>query len=62
VTEPVRRLLADAAARGASYLENLPARSVYPRAADVERLREARSGSLPDVSTPDAEVLEFLDR
>ena len=62
MTEPVRRLLADAAARGASYLENLPARSVYPRAADVERLREALAGSLPDGPTPDAEVLEFLDR
>ena len=56
-----RRLMLDAATRGANYLESLAARPVFPREADVERLREALRGDMPTTPTPDAEVLAFLD-
>ncbi len=56
-----RKLLADAARRGANYLESLGARPVYPRDADVERLRTALDRDMPCAPTPDAEVLAFLD-
>ncbi len=59
--DTTRELLADAARRGASYLESLATRPVFPRDADVERLRAALAGDLPAESTPDAEVLAFLD-
>ena len=51
----------DAAARGATYLESLDSRHVFPREADIERLRIALRGELPSASMPDAEVLAFLD-
>ena len=57
----MRRLMLDAAARGATYLESLEARPVFPREADVERLRDALRGDMPTGPTPDAEVLAFLD-
>jgi glutamate/tyrosine decarboxylase-like PLP-dependent enzyme len=59
--DTTRELLADAADRGASYLESLAERPVFPRAADIERLRTALSDELPTGPTPDAEVLAFLD-
>jgi glutamate/tyrosine decarboxylase-like PLP-dependent enzyme len=52
----------DAAARGASYLEQLDGRPVFPREADIERLRNALAGDMPAGPTPDAEVLKFLDQ
>jgi glutamate/tyrosine decarboxylase-like PLP-dependent enzyme len=61
MSDSLRALLADAASRGAHYLESLPARRVYPRAADIERLREALAGDWPDDPAGDAEVLSFLD-
>jgi glutamate/tyrosine decarboxylase-like PLP-dependent enzyme len=57
----IRALLADAARRGADYLEGLGRNPIYPRDADVERLRAALDGDLPADSTPDAEILRFLD-
>ncbi len=56
-----RQLLADAASRGANYLESLATRRVFPRDADVERLRTALRGDMPVAPTPDAQVLAFLD-
>ena len=41
LTGPTRALLADAARRGADYLEALDHRPVYPREADIDRLRVA---------------------
>jgi glutamate/tyrosine decarboxylase-like PLP-dependent enzyme len=61
MSSDVRKLLADAAGRGANYLESLDTRPVFPRDADVERLRTALSGDMPERPTPDAEVLAFLD-
>ena len=59
--DATRELLADAASRGAAYLESLDARPVFPREADIERLRGALQGDLPAGPTPDADVLAFLD-
>ena len=59
--ESTHKLLADAAARGANYLDSLESRPVFPRDADVERLRAALAGDMPAEPTPDAEVLAFLD-
>ncbi len=56
-----RRVLVDAARRGADYLEQLGQRPVFPRDADVERLRAALDGELPAVPMPDDEILKFLD-
>jgi len=61
MTNSTRQLLADAAARGADYLEALDARPVFPREADIARLRDALEGDMPDKPAPDAEVLAFLD-
>ena len=57
-----RQLLADAAARGANYLESLDTRPVFPHQADVERLQQALAGDMPLAPTPDADVLAFLDQ
>ena len=59
--DSTRKLLAEAATRGADYLESLDTRPVYPREADIDRLRAALAGGMPDGPTPDAEVLKFLD-
>jgi glutamate/tyrosine decarboxylase-like PLP-dependent enzyme len=61
MNDSTRKLLAEAASRGANYLESLDTRPVFPHAADVERLREALRGDMPTGPTPDAEVLAFLD-
>ena len=61
MNDATRRLLADAAARGASYLESLATRRVFPLEEDVERLRVALQGDLADAPTADQEVLAFLD-
>jgi glutamate/tyrosine decarboxylase-like PLP-dependent enzyme len=61
MTDSTRALLADAARRGADYLEALDARPVFPREADVLRLRDALDGEMPDEPAQDAEVLAFLD-
>jgi glutamate/tyrosine decarboxylase-like PLP-dependent enzyme len=57
----LRTLLADAARRAADYLDRLDGRPVFPRETDVERLRAALAGALPDGPTPDADTLAFLD-
>ncbi len=57
----LRTLLADAARRSADYLDRLDERPVFPREADVERLRTALAGPMPDGPAPDAETLELLD-
>jgi glutamate/tyrosine decarboxylase-like PLP-dependent enzyme len=57
-----RKLLANAAERGAAYLESLDGRSVFPREPDIERLRAALGGDLPARPAPGDEVLDFLDR
>lgn len=57
----IRPLLADAARRGAEYLEAIDRRPVFPNDADVERLRSALGGAMPEGPTADTEVLEFLD-
>ncbi len=56
-----RNLFADAAARGADYLDSLDTRPAFPRDADVERLRAALAGGMPSRPTADAEILAFLD-
>jgi glutamate/tyrosine decarboxylase-like PLP-dependent enzyme len=61
MTNSTRQLLADAAARGADYLEALDTRPVFPREADIARLRDALEGDMPDEPAPDADVLAFLD-
>jgi glutamate/tyrosine decarboxylase-like PLP-dependent enzyme len=57
----IRSLLADAANRGADYLESLDARPVFPREEDVARLRAALAGDMPEEPASDAAVLAFLD-
>ena len=61
MTDSTRTLLADAARRGADYLESLDRRPVFPLETDVGRLRGALAGEMPDAPTKDAEVLAFLD-
>lgn len=61
MSDSTRRLLAEAARRGADYLERLDERPVFPRDADVERLRVALAGDLPAVPTPEDDILRFLD-
>ena len=61
MTASTRTLLADAARRGADYLESLDRRPVFPQETDVDRLRGALAGDMPDAPTKDAEVLAFLD-
>lgn len=57
----VRRLLIEAAERGAHYLEELAQRPVYPAADVVTRLADALAGPLPDDSTQAEQVLSSLD-
>jgi glutamate/tyrosine decarboxylase-like PLP-dependent enzyme len=54
-------LLAEAARRAAAYLGRLGTQPVFPRDADVERLRAALAGDLPAGPVPADEVLRFLD-
>ena len=61
MADSTRKLLADAANRGATYLESLETRPVFPREADIERLRRALHGDMPASPTPAADVLAFLD-
>jgi glutamate/tyrosine decarboxylase-like PLP-dependent enzyme len=61
MTNSTRQLLAEAAARGADYLEALDTRPVFPREADIARLRDALQGDMPGEPVPDAEILAFLD-
>ena len=61
MNDATRKLLADAARRGADYLDGVGRRPVYPHAADIERLRSALAGGVPHDPLPDAEVLAFLD-
>jgi glutamate/tyrosine decarboxylase-like PLP-dependent enzyme len=61
LSDSTRRLLADSARRAADYLERLDERPVFPRDADVERLRAVLGGDLPAGSAPDDEILRFLD-
>ena len=61
MTESTRTLLADAARRGANYLDTLDSRPVFPGEADIERLRGALAGDMPDAASAGAEVLAFLD-
>lgn len=61
MTEATRDLLADAARRGADYLENARTRHVFPREADIDRLRDALRAEMPSDPTPDAGTLAFLD-
>ncbi len=61
MTDSTRTLLADAARRGANYLESLDRRPVFPQEADVDRLRGVLAGEMPDAPAKDAEVLAFLD-
>src|SRR3546814_6883467 len=57
----MRKLLAEAAQRAASYLESLPGRDVGSRPGAIERLAEALDGPLPSGPSSPAEVLAFLD-
>src|SRR3546814_17262456 len=57
----MRKLLAEAAQRAASYLESLPGRDVGSRPGAIERLAEALDGPLPGGPSSPAEVLAFLD-
>ena len=57
-----RKLLADAAERGARYLEGIGERRVFPAAADIERLDQALRTDFPAGPTSPADVLAFLDR
>ena len=61
MNDSTRQLLTNAATRGANYLESLETRHVFPRQADIERLREALRGDMPSGPAPNAEVLAFLD-
>ena len=45
--EPIRVLLADAAARATAYLESLDTRPVYPTAPSIARLRQVLDAPLP---------------
>jgi glutamate/tyrosine decarboxylase-like PLP-dependent enzyme len=54
-------LLADAAMRGARYVEALDTRHVYPRSEDIDRLENALRMELPDAPANPADVLSFVD-
>src|ERR1700722_12590669 len=56
----MKTLLADAAERGAQYLEGIAERRVAPLPADVARL-EALAGPLPELPSDPSEVLSMLD-
>jgi glutamate/tyrosine decarboxylase-like PLP-dependent enzyme len=55
-----QELLEQAASRGIRYLEELPARGVFPAASALQRLQEL-GGPLPVEPTEAAEVLALLD-
>jgi len=55
------KLLTDAAARGARYLEGLDAQPVFPRPEAIERLRGALQAPLPAGPCAPQEVLKFID-
>lgn len=57
----MHRLLAEAATRASTYLDDLPQRAVGPLPGAVERLSNALSGPLPDESSSPESVLAFLD-
>jgi glutamate/tyrosine decarboxylase-like PLP-dependent enzyme len=61
LTDSTRKLLAKAANRGSDYLEGLDSRPVFPRAEDVERLREALRVDMPSGPSSPADVLAFMD-
>ena len=61
MNDALRRNLVDAARRGADYLERLSTRPVFPRDADVERLRAALAEDFPATPARDDEILRFLD-
>jgi glutamate/tyrosine decarboxylase-like PLP-dependent enzyme len=61
LNDSIRLLLADAAARGANYLESLETRRVFPHEADIARLQEALRGEMPSAPRSATEVLRFLD-
>jgi glutamate/tyrosine decarboxylase-like PLP-dependent enzyme len=61
LSDSTRRLLADAAQRAASYLDGVGTRHVFPREADIERLRAALAGAMPAGDSPEADILSFLD-
>lgn len=57
----VSRLLADAAERGARYLEGLDERRVYPASDDIDDLEKALKMPLPEHPSDASEVLSFID-
>lgn len=59
--ENMTPLLADAAARAAKYLDEIPDRHAAPRPADVARL-EALGGPMPQSPSNPAETLALLDQ
>jgi glutamate/tyrosine decarboxylase-like PLP-dependent enzyme len=61
VTDSTRRLLADAARRGADYLGSLDRRPVFPPETAVDRLRSALAGEMPDAPAQGVQVLDFLE-
>jgi len=56
-----RKLLADAAARAANYLESLNNRNIGPIPGSIERLAAALDAPLPDAPSAPQDVLAFLD-
>lgn len=56
-----RKLLLDAADRGARYLEGIPERRAFPASADIERLERALDVPLPAGPSTPAGVLAFVD-
>jgi glutamate/tyrosine decarboxylase-like PLP-dependent enzyme len=57
----LRPLLLDAAERGASYLEGLNDKRVFPDDDAIARLADALESSLPEAPAEAADVLEFID-
>ena len=59
--EPIRVLLADAAARATAYLESLDTRPVYPTAPSIARLRQVLDAPLPAAPAAATDVLAIID-
>ena len=59
--DKTRRLLVEAAERGARYLADLESRPVFPAAASISRLEEALDVPLPSHPNDALEVLSFID-
>jgi glutamate/tyrosine decarboxylase-like PLP-dependent enzyme len=57
----LHRLLSDAAARAADYLDGLPAREAGPLPGSVDRLMQALDRPLPDGPSEAGDVLAFVD-